>query len=151
MKQIVVGIDGSKSSYEALHEAARLARLEGAKLRLVTAWHVPSVSQGGAFAFPLADMRGEYERDAQAIVDAGVAELRKAGNGVAVDEVVREGHAAKVLLDEAEDADLLVVGNRGHGGFAELLLGSVSHECARHASCPVLIVHRHGQNGSRDA
>jgi nucleotide-binding universal stress UspA family protein len=47
-----------------------------------------------------------------------------------------------VLLDEAASADLLVVGSRGLGGFAELLLGSVSHECAQHATCPVVIVHR---------
>ena len=57
-----------------------------------------------------------------------------------VTTVVTEGAAAPVLLESAADADLLVVGNRGHGGFAGLLLGSVSQQCTSHAGCPVVVV-----------
>jgi nucleotide-binding universal stress UspA family protein len=59
---------------------------------------------------------------------------------VKVSSVVREGNAAQVLLDAANGAELLVVGSRGHGGFAEALLGSVSHACVHHARCPVVII-----------
>jgi nucleotide-binding universal stress UspA family protein len=150
MKEIVVGIDGSESAGGALREAGNLARLEGAKLRLVTVWHVPSPAYGSAFGFPLADLRGEFKAGAQHIADEGVNKLRSEGNGIPVESVVKEGHPAKVLLEEAEDADLLVVGSRGHGGFSELLLGSVSRACTRHAHCPVVVVRQaSGPNGTR--
>ncbi|CCW11694.1 universal stress protein family [Rhodococcus aetherivorans] len=61
--------------------------------------------------------------------------------GVSVQELVRRGGAARVLLDESRDAQFLVVGSRGHGGFSGLLLGSVSAACAEHAHCPVLVIH----------
>jgi nucleotide-binding universal stress UspA family protein len=60
---------------------------------------------------------------------------------VKVERVVNFDQPSKVLIDEARSADLLVVGSRGRGGFAGLILGSVSHQCATHASCPVVIVH----------
>jgi len=68
-----------------------------------------------------------------------------AGSGVSVTRILRQGHAAQVLVAEAHDADLLVVGSRGLGGFKGLLLGSVGRQCAHHAACPVVIV----PNGSR--
>jgi len=60
---------------------------------------------------------------------------------VEIERRVVEGRPAAVLVDESQGADLLVVGSRGHGGFAGLLLGSVSQQCAHHAACPVVIVH----------
>jgi nucleotide-binding universal stress UspA family protein len=69
-----------------------------------------------------------------------VAEVVGEGSDVAIEEVTTEGPAAEVLVDAAEGADLLVVGSRGHGGFAGVMLGSVSQQCAQHASCPVVIV-----------
>jgi nucleotide-binding universal stress UspA family protein len=66
--------------------------------------------------------------------------LRTEADGVSIERQVIEGPAGEVLVGAAAEGDLLVVGSRGHGGFASLLLGSVSQHCARHASCPVVIV-----------
>jgi nucleotide-binding universal stress UspA family protein len=96
----------------------------------------------------MTNLRAEFESSAKSIVENALAAVNGDGDSVEIERVVEEGHAAKVLLDAAADADLLVVGCRGHGGFAELLLGSVSHECTRHAHCPVLVVHQHGRNGA---
>ena len=149
MKRIVVGVDGSENASEALREAVRLAKLEGgAKLSVVNAWHVPGHTYGNAFALPMTNLREEFESSARSIVEKSVAAINGEAEGLDIEQVVEEGHAAKVLLDAAGDADLLVVGCRGHGGFAELLLGSVSHECTRHARCPVLVVHKHDRNGA---
>jgi len=60
--------------------------------------------------------------------------------GVTVHQVVVEGNPAQVLLDAAKDADLPVVGSRGHGGFADALIGSVSVRCLHHATCPVVVI-----------
>jgi len=148
MKRIVVGVDGSEPGDEALREAVHLAKLEGAKLTVVNAWHVPGPAYGNAFALPMTNLREEFESSAKSIVEKSMAAVNGDADSVDIERIVEEGHAAKVLLDAAADADLLVVGCRGHGGFAELLLGSVSHECTRHAHCPVLVVHRHARNGA---
>ena len=117
MASIVVGVDGSPSSLSALRWAARQARLTGAPLRVVHAYHAG-------------------DRGGRRVVGSGV------GTGASAATLARQ--AANELLDEvcaqAADADLLVVGSRGRGGFADLLLGSVSHQCASHAPCPVVIV-----------
>ena len=68
-------------------------------------------------------------------------------DGVAIERRVDQGAAAPVLIEESRDADVLVVGSRGHGGFAQLLLGSVSQQCAQHAVCPVVIVRDTAKNG----
>ena len=142
MSTIVVGVDGSEPSAEALAYALRQARLEGADIRAVTAWYVSAVSYGGPGASPLVNVHEAFEKDAQAISRDALKAVGGDAAGIEIVAIVREGHPAKVLLDEAASADLLVVGSRGLGGFAELLLGSVSHECAQHATCPVVIVHR---------
>jgi nucleotide-binding universal stress UspA family protein len=142
MSTIVVGVDGSEPSAEAVAYALRQARLEGADIRAVTAWHISAVSYGGPGAAPLVNLHEAFEKDAQAISHDALKAVGNDAAGIDIQAIVREGHPAKVLLDEAANADLLVVGSRGLGGFAELLLGSVSHECAQHATCPVVIVHR---------
>jgi nucleotide-binding universal stress UspA family protein len=142
MGVIVVGADGSDASAEALRYALRQAKLEGADIRVVTAWYVPMIAYGAPTAGPLVDIGAVFAADAEAINRKALGDIGADAAGVEINTVVREGHPAKVLLDEAKDADLLVVGSRGLGGFSELLLGSVSHECAQRASCPVVIVHR---------
>jgi nucleotide-binding universal stress UspA family protein len=142
MDRIVVGIDGSAESHEALEYAVRQAKLQGSSLRAVTAWHVPATAYGGPGFAPLVDVRSAFEEDAEAILDKALDALGESATGVEIERVVREGRAASVLVDEAATADLLVVGSRGRGGISGLLLGSVSHECALRAPCPIVIVRR---------
>jgi nucleotide-binding universal stress UspA family protein len=77
--------------------------------------------------------------DARETINVALAEIG-VPEGIVVNAVAVEGSASAVLIAAASDADLLVVGSRGRGGFAELLPGSVSHQCAQHAPCPVVIV-----------
>jgi len=138
---VVVGYDGSRGAVAALHVALEEARRRDATLRVVAAWHVPPPLVGTSVAPSSSALLGEELRLAlMEAVDAAVAVLREQSAGVEIESVVVEGQPVSVLTGEAAGADLLVVGSRGLGGFRELLLGSVSHQCAQHAACPVLIV-----------
>lgn len=137
VETVVVGVDGSACSLAALHWAVAEARLRRTKVRVVHAWAYPPVSTyheaAHALDVPFAEVAGETLR--RAVADAGVDD-----EDVEIEQVVVEGPAASALLEAAKDASLLVVGSRGLGGFAGLLLGSVSQQCAHHARCPVVIV-----------
>jgi nucleotide-binding universal stress UspA family protein len=138
---VVVGYDGSQGAEAALRVAVEEARRRGATLRVVAAWHVPAPLVGATVTLTDADRLGEDIRTALTrVVDDAVAVLRSEDADIDVEAVVVEGPAVTVLVGEATGAELLVVGSRGLGGFRELLLGSVSHQCAQHAPCPVLIV-----------
>jgi nucleotide-binding universal stress UspA family protein len=139
MGTIVVGVDGSEGSVEALRFALGEAALRGAAVRAVNAWHVLPMAYETGWAGVAADL-GEYPKLAQAALEHALDTAGTPGSGVEVTPVVREGQAAEILCEEARGADLLVVGSRGHGGFLDLLLGSVSQQCAHHAPCPVTIV-----------
>jgi nucleotide-binding universal stress UspA family protein len=139
MGKIVVGVDGSPGSRAALRWAHEEARLRSATLEVVAVWQFPMMTSLPAFGAmpPPEDLSGEAEASLkQALVDEGVVSTDE----VPVTTVVAEGAAAPSLLDAAADADLLVVGNRGHGGFTGLLLGSVSQQCVSHGPCPVVVV-----------
>jgi nucleotide-binding universal stress UspA family protein len=135
---IVVGVDGSEHGERALEWAIHEASLRGASLRLVAAWHLPPTVYSGPGYIPTAGTRESFEELASEAAEAAATRARDAG--VDAVTVVREGQAAEVLVEEAATADMLVVGSRGHGGFAGLLLGSVSAQCAHHAACPLVIV-----------
>ena len=139
MSTIVVGVDGSESAQAALRFAFDEARLRGAAVRAVAAWHVPTNAYGSAFVAPADGVLDELETAARTALERA---LTHAGDDadLEVEPVVREGVPARVLLEEARDADLLVVGSRGLGGFRGLLLGSVGQQCAQHALCPVVVV-----------
>jgi nucleotide-binding universal stress UspA family protein len=135
-EQIVVGVDGSPSSIKALRWAVRQAKLTGAEVKAVTAWSFPV----GYGMVPVGDEGIDFEGDAGKILAEALAEVSGIAPGVAITSSVVEGNAADVLLRETKGADLLVVGSRGHGGFAGILLGSVSQHCVQHAGCPVLVL-----------
>jgi nucleotide-binding universal stress UspA family protein len=141
---IVVGVDSSPEAKEALRFALQEAKLRQATLRVVHAWQFGYIGASGIEgASPVVggDL-GELRHTAALALDATLYEVVPHSNGVAIERRVVEGAPAAVLVDESRRADLLVVGSRGHGGFTGLLLGSVSQQCAHHASCPVVIVHR---------
>ena len=141
MNRIVVGIDGSDESREALHWAFAEAKLRGAALRVVHAWHFPATAGGLGIAPTLdAEVAEGLQRSADELLEREVSALGDEAAGVDVERAVVEGAAAAALIDAAEGSDLLVVGSRGRGGFSGLLLGSVSQQCAHYASCPVVIV-----------
>jgi len=134
---IVVGVDGSEPSLNALRWAAEQARMTGATLRVLTTWEV-ATGTGWVPTFPV-----DYDPQAVArqALDEAVTETLGADPDVAVERIVKEGHAAPVLLAAAKDADLLVVGSHGHGAFAGMLIGSVSEHLVRHAPCAIVVVH----------
>ena len=134
---IVVGVDGSEPSLKALRWAAQQARLTGATLRVLTTWEV-ATGTGWVPTFPV-----DYDPQAVArqALDEAVTETIGADPDVAVERIVKEGHAAPILLAAAKDADLLVVGSHGHGAFAGMLIGSVSEHLVRHAPCAIVVVH----------
>ena len=140
MSTIVVGVDGSEGARTALRFALQEARLRGADVRVVAAWHGPASMYGGELVPPDPALVAHLGAVARRAVELALEAAGDLADGIALETVVQEGPAARVLLDAAHDADLLVVGSRGLGGFRGLLLGSVSQQCAHHASCPVVIV-----------
>ena len=143
-ERIVVGVDGSKTAELAVRWAAVEARRRGASLELVAAWEVPTSNYGFGLAPITEDVVKGLMQAAEENLGAAIDVVRAEAGDVDVTTRVVEGQPAWALLDVSEDADLLVVGSRGLGGFRELLLGSVSQQCAHHARCPVVIVrHMH--------
>jgi nucleotide-binding universal stress UspA family protein len=137
--RIIVGVDGSPPSVAALRWAARQAELTGGSIDAVIAWEFPLVASGFGWAPNKAFDDGTYCELATKTLNAAIGDVNPPP-GVAVNQVVMEGNPAQVLLSAAKDADLLVVGNRGHGAFVDALIGSVSVRCLHHATCPVVIV-----------
>jgi nucleotide-binding universal stress UspA family protein len=130
---IVVGVDGSDESVRATAWAAEQARATGGTLELLIVWARPT-----SYGLPL--VLGGYnpEQEAQDVVE-------KAASGIDLPAPrlrtsVVNGAPALALVERSKGVDLLVVGSRGHGGFAELLLGSVSDHCVHHAACSVVVV-----------
>ena len=137
MSTIVVGVDGSASSRHALGWALDEGRLRGLRVRVVHAWDFP-YTEGEIAHLAGQAIHEPLERAANEILDAALhaADTRD----LDIERTITEGPPAHALLHAAQDAELLVVGSRGHGGFTGLLLGSVSQQCAQHAPCPVVIV-----------
>ena len=136
---IVVGVDASDCSKDALRWAARQAELTGATVDAIMAWRFPAFSGWVPVDADDLDFRRFAE---QALADA-VDEVFGRDHPGWLRTRVAEGHAAQVLVEASADAELLVVGSRGHGGFTGLLLGSVSTYCVHHARCPVTVVRSH--------
>jgi nucleotide-binding universal stress UspA family protein len=135
--RIVVGVDGSTASLHALRWAITQAELTSSRVQAVLTWQTPGQA-GFDIYIPVVDWANLAQRTLEVA-------LKEAGDGspLDVDTLVRQGHPAKILVDVSAGAQLLVVGSRGHGGFAGLLLGSVSEYVIAHASCPVLVIRDH--------
>jgi nucleotide-binding universal stress UspA family protein len=137
METVVVGIDRTAASHAALRWAVKHAEALHARLLLVHAFDVPDVPLDSDTGFPVHD-----EEELRAAAQAHLRTLAAAAGappGTAT-RVVRERLPARALLEEAADADLLVVGFSGRGGLARLVLGSVSQQCLQHAPCPTVVV-----------
>jgi nucleotide-binding universal stress UspA family protein len=142
---IVVGVDGSEASERALRWAIEEARLRDTRVLAVQAWLCPALGIGHRRgAIPGYE---ELRQDAGEILDAAVNAVGDVAHGVTVERRLVEGIPAEVLIAAADGAAMLVLGSRGLGGFAGLLLGSVGQQCAHHARCPVVIV-PHGERGT---
>jgi nucleotide-binding universal stress UspA family protein len=149
LAKIVVGIDGSEISKQALAWAIEEAGLRKVQVLALYAWQPPPPtapdvaplmppSRFDSLALP------ELEEAAVQLVTGIVEEVAGEGSGGEVFAEAREGPATHVLVEAVDADDLLVVGSRGHGGLSSLVLGSVSQHCAHHAPCPVVIYRRGG-------
>lgn len=140
-----MGVDGSESSRAALRWAIEQARLTGGSVDAVMAWQYPTA---------VVDRMSGPEADFEAITRDALAQILERESGsqsdVSVRSVVAKGHPADVLVRGSSDAELLVIGSRGIGGFVSAVVGSVSLQCVLHAQCPVLVL-RDGREGQAQA
>jgi nucleotide-binding universal stress UspA family protein len=136
---IVVGVDGSPESVAALTWAAHYGKACGGQIRALLAWHYPSAvgpaPPGAAPASITDEVRAAMSEHLTQAIAEGAPDAQ-------VEPQIGYGHPAQVLVDASREADLLVVGSRGHGAFTGMLLGSVSLHCVHHASCPVVVVRK---------
>jgi nucleotide-binding universal stress UspA family protein len=138
MSGIIVGVDGSDHSRYALAWAMREAVLLHAPLTVITV-HPATMSYWGAVTYPESSLGQEEARQGvQDLVDKVASDLGEPQPDVTVR--VETGVASEELVNASRGADLLVVGSRGSGGFARLLMGSVSSQTAHHAACPVVVI-----------
>ena len=135
---IVVGVDGSDPSKDALRWAARQAELSGDALEVVMVWDESTEAFAQAETVPAGLNLGEFK---QHTIDDAIRQVLGEDPGINVLTTLAQGSPAAALLSAAQGANMLVVGKRGHRGIAGRLLGSVSQHCVTHASCPVVVVH----------
>jgi len=137
---IVIGVDGSDIAKEALQYGLHEASMRGTRVRAVHAWTmVPAVPASGPGMIAPFDS-GPYREAAEELLRATV-EAVAGDKADLIDRVVVEGPAGPAIIDNAHDAELIVVGRRGRGAVKSLVLGSVSSHVIQHATCPVLVVH----------
>ena len=132
---VVVGVDGSEESRLALRWAFEYAQMSGAPVEAVIAWEIPP-TYGLAPSYDDVDFEKKAQETAEETIRAVV------GDNAPVTLRVERGHPAPILIAASGHAQLLVVGSRGHGAFAGMLLGSVSQHCVHQAHCPVVVIRR---------
>ncbi|MBO0830296.1 MAG: universal stress protein, partial [Streptosporangiales bacterium] len=135
---VVVGVDGSDAAMDAAAWAAEEAALRQRPLRIVHGFLWPGYGAGAAFMYDPAV--GDLRDAADAVVTTAVEHAKKAAPEVACTGEVIPGAAAPTLIRESKGAELVVVGSRGLGGFAGLLVGSVGVSVAAHAASPIVVV-----------
>jgi nucleotide-binding universal stress UspA family protein len=143
-QRIVVGVDGSAHGNAALRWAMAEAEVHRGEVTAVFAWQMPFLDIPGAF-----DRQEIEDLSKQFLVQTVAAVVPDPQ--VPLNLLVAQGDVSEALIHAAKDADLLVLGSRGRGGFVGLKLGSVSQECVAHADCPVVVVRsRSGRGGAAD-
>ena len=141
IKQIVVGVDGSDSSRAALAWAYDEAAHHSAAITVISTWHPPAMPMTPPYgSIPPEGYASQPKREALDLLEKLIADLEKRNPPVDVRTVIEEGNPAQVLIERSKDADLMVLGSRGHGGFKGMLLGSVSQHLVAHGECPVVVV-----------
>jgi len=152
---VVVGVDGSEHARAALRFALEEAARRAAQVRVVAAYHPPDywpVAYGMAAGMVVPpsneQLAEDAERTARELLDEAVPDGGSGAEAVPVDLRVVPGNPAAVLVDQAIDADLLVVGHRGRGAIASACLGSVGLHCVLHAPCPVVVVRPAGDRAA---
>jgi nucleotide-binding universal stress UspA family protein len=138
-KTVLVGVDGSASSHKALTWAATEAAGHGADLVVLNVWEHTLLPPAGSVSVSEKYVPDTSQRTADELLRE-IKEVLGEDPPVLVQPRVKQGNPAKLLIEESADADLLVVGTRGHGGFGGLVLGSVSQHVAAYAKCPVTVV-----------
>lgn len=136
--RIVVGVDGSAPSRRALARAGRLAAASGAGVDAVISWEPPIVF--GRWLLPESGDDRRLVAEMRHFLSEVVDDVFGTDRPEHLRLIAEEGHPAKVLLDHSDGAVMLIVGNRGHGGLKNLLMGSVTARCVDHARCPVMVV-----------
>ena len=137
---VVVGVDGSAESVRALGWAVRYAAATGARVQAVLAWHYPDAAGQPPVGVAPEAVRHQTESRERAMLDEAITEAQGGQPGPEVETRLGYGHPAQVLIEASKEADLLVVGSRGHRAWTGMLLGSVSLHCVTSASCPVVVV-----------
>jgi nucleotide-binding universal stress UspA family protein len=135
---VVVGVDGSAGSVAALSWAGRYGAATGATVQALHIWHYPTAAGLPPGITPksvTAEVEAGQRSDLATAIDQAHLDP-----DVQVEPRLGYGHPAQVLIDESENASLLVLGHRGHGGFTRMLTGSITVHVVNHAACPVVVV-----------
>ena len=138
--RVVVGVDGSAESVSALKWAAGYAKATGAIVTALLSWHYPAAAGGAPVGVAPRAISDEVRAHMEETLDKALSEAFGASAPANVKTKLAYGHPAPVLVEESRQADLLVVGHRGHGAFTGRLVGPVSMHCVTSAACPVVVV-----------
>lgn len=141
--RVVAGVDGSAESVAELTWAVHYAAATGATVRAILAWHYPTAASVPPVRHVPEAVRVETEQRVQATLDQAISQAFDGQPSAGVEQVIVYGHPAETLIEASKEADLLVVGSRGHGAFTGMLVGSVSIHCVTGAFCPVVVVRGH--------
>jgi nucleotide-binding universal stress UspA family protein len=137
---VVVGVDGSAESVGALRWAADYAAAAGATVTAVLSWHYPAAVGTAPVGVAPQAVSDDVRTHMVETLDKALNEAFGTATPGNVKTKLAYGHPAPVLVEESRQADLLVVGHRGHGAFTGMLVGSVSMHCVTNAVCPVVVV-----------
>ncbi len=138
VQRILVPLDFSDQAQAVLDWAAHLAQEHGARVVLLHAYHLPVEFQQLEGAYLPPDFWSNVKAEAEQSLARFAASLQE--RAIQVETRVREGYPASVIVDEADDADMIVIGTHGHSGLKHMLLGSIAERVVQKAPCPVLTV-----------